>query len=468
MREDMAFYLPRLEAKTNPDKDLPYIKMNKAYWDGSVLQSYWVMVPRTYSESRSAPVICAFQMESAFIDKFQRNVINTEYIAVGGFNQKVLLDLASDLNIDPFRIYVTGHSQGGHISMRTAWNYPGDIAACMPMSPDLRLPNQWHYFYNIRGLKNVPVRIGQGLFDGYIDGTLQVYHVMRDFGCPVEFNEFYAEHSSIVFQDPAQFPMITSFFDQHVLNPYPKTVYHVVDAGDPVYSRAFWVNGRLAYDRNQDDFNPWYQVSADKATNTITIDSSDAVFTAFDFYLNDSLVDTKKPVTVMCKGKSVYSGPVPGDGKVSVILATKYVIEATPTSKQSEIQAEQLGNRDSKVLWQNLDSIRCAVFASCDSKIPPSAIVRYPRLPTLTKGMLITANQNHSAIHIQITDQISPVKSILWIKIYDTWGRKVADITPPRTATQVLWDARALAGGTYMVVVKQSETLVAQPVSLFR
>jgi hypothetical protein len=468
--EDMTFYLPRLEAKTDPDNDLFCIKMNKAYWDGSVLQSYWVMIPRTYSSKKSAPVICAFQMESAFVDNFQRNVTNTEFVAVGVFDKRVLWDLATDLNIDPFRIYVTGHSQGGHISMRTAWNYPGDIAACMPMSPDLRLPNQWHYFYNVRGLKNVPVCIGQGLYDGYIDGTLQVYNVMREFGCPVEFNEFYAEHSSIVFQDPAQFPMITSFFKQHVLNPYPKTVYHVVESGDPAYSRAFWVEGKLAYKRGVEgtDFNPWFQVSADKASNTVTIDSSDAVFTAFDFYLSDSLVDMKKPVTVIRNGKNLYTGAVSSDGKVSVVLATNYVIAATPSTKRSVIPAEQLSSGVTKALWQNLDSIRCLVFGACDGKVPQSAIKVGASLQRAPGNQIICTNRNGSSIVIGLSGAGARQQSISSVRVFDMRGRRIADLAVPRSSTSVVWDAPARAGGTYVIEVRLGENVVSGRVSLMQ
>jgi len=472
----MGFYLPRLESKVNPDLDLRCNTMKKAYWGGDGVYAYTVMIPRGYTSAKAFPVTGANQMQPEFIDDFRRVVTNTEYIAIMGTDTRAIIDLANDLHIDPFRTYVTGFSQGGHISMSSAWCYPDRFAACVPSSPDLRLPNQAFYFYNVRGLKNVPVRICQGTMDDYIDGTLQVYEVMQEAGCPVEFMQFYGGHAATLFQNPDKFPMISTFFDQHVLNPYPKTVYHVVEGGKSSYTRAFWVDGKLAYIHpggvETTGFNPWYQISADKITNTISIDSANAVFTAFDFYLNDSLVDMASPVNVVKNGVSLFYSPVPSDGKVSVIIATEYTIPATATTKASVITAQQLSSGVTRNQWQTLDSIRCLVFNDCSDTVPSTATQK--AVKPLSNNAGITVNPNPFNPRTSITVNATSNDGLCTVlKIYTITGKIVKDfsslpLSSRRSVFSVNWDASVQPSGIYIVKAVVGGKVLTRQITLLK
>jgi hypothetical protein len=95
--------------------------------------------------------------------------------------------------------------------------------------------------------------------------------------------------------------MLTDFFDQYKLDPYPKTVLKVVE--HPRYTRAYWINCRLIKN------------AAAKATfnvrvlenNRIEVETSEEI-ASLDFDLCDKLIDMTKPVTVVCGEKVLFEG----------------------------------------------------------------------------------------------------------------------------------------------------------------
>jgi len=466
--EDMGFYLPRLESKVNPDNDLPLRMMRKPYLGGdNKIGCYWVMIPRGYTSDKAYPLISTDQMQMSFIDKFMRVVTNSGYIAVG--ENASLTDVAHDLHIDPFRTYTGGFSQGGHTSMRSAWWRPDRYAACVPVSPDLRLPNQASYFYCVKALKNVPVRILQGDYDGYIDGTKYVYEVMQEAGCPVEFMTFLGAHEPIPWIDPASFPLITTFFDQHVLNPYPKTVYHAVEAGQVAYSRAFWVDGKLARNQVIGGFNPTYTVTADKAANTITIDSADAIFTSFDFYLCDSLVDMTSPVNVVKNGTSLFFGAVPTNGKLTVLISTQYTIPATATTKASIITSQQLTGGVTRNQWQELDSIRCLIFNDCSDTLPSTAVKKAEKPLPGNAGITVSPNPFNPRTVISIKNLV-PSSKKNEIQIFNIHGKLIQTLSAPSLVlgAGLSWDASAQPSGIYIVKAVVGGQVLAKQMTLIK
>jgi predicted esterase len=472
LKGDLNFYLGHLENGRDPENFLAGRLMRKACWSGG-LAAYTVLVPKTYDRSRANPAMTTYQ------NHVDLEVgINSGYIILSNLGHNIalvrdgLLDLAGDLHVDPFRIYVSGWSQGGHIALQTTWQYPHWMAGTGPLSIDLRLPNQDFYFYNVRQTKNVPVRIIQGELDSYITGTYGVYTEMLDAGCPVEFVTLEFAHSSAVYERQDLFSLLTDFFDEHVLNPYPRTVCHVLEACSKNYSRAFWVDGKL---RKNYPFsggvNPVYEVTADKSSNTITIDSSDTVFSAFDFYLNDSLVDMSKNVKVVRKGRIVFEG-APSE-KLSVILYDKFKEPPTPTTKAVEETAVHLSSGIERLLWQNLDSIRCAVFGSCDQGIP-NAVSPGNGMNLREPGILHAyPNPFSTSVGISLVRSASSVvrSGNAEIRIFDIRGNLISII--PRTTnyeprTKYTWDASNRPAGIYLVRVKLGNRTMTKKIMLER
>jgi hypothetical protein len=393
------------------------------------------------------------------------------------------MHIAKDVHIDPFRVYQTGFSQGGHESLRSAWKYPDWFAGVVPVAPDLRLPNQWFYFDNVKWVKNVPVRLAQGHLDGYIDGTLQVYLTMMEAGCPVEMITYPAQHSAICFRNLDWFnTYISTFFARQVLNPYPRTVYHAVEFADiNRYSRAFWVNGRMAENLRMENggYNPVYQVSINPSTNLISIDTADGAFSRFEFYLDSNIADMSKPVTVVKGGQTVHEGDIPADGKVTATLYNVWNKPPTPTTKASQVLAKHVGNGDPRALWQKLDSIRCTVFGVCG--VLPDIVsnsIKYSAQGQ--EPVMIDASPNPFSTSTEIRVNSSAVPQFrsstvnMEIQIYNINGKLVekqvncGTVELQHCGTSYRWHAQDHPAGIYMVRVKSGDRVLTKAITLVK
>ncbi|OGK07386.1 MAG: hypothetical protein A2519_21200 [Candidatus Raymondbacteria bacterium RIFOXYD12_FULL_49_13] len=452
---------------------------DRTYTAHGQVHTYKVTVPYCFDPSKSWPLISANQMQSEFLTDYCKVALQVPYITLPNCynDMEDILDIAKDINIDPYRVYQTGFSQGGHISLQSAWQYPHNFAAVVPSSPDLRLPNQWFYFNNIQQLRNVPVRIVQGDMDDYIDGTLQVYETMLAASCPVEMMTFHAGHSYMLFTALPEFNRyIRTFFDANVLDPFPKTVYHCIEFCQAAsYSRAFWVNGKLAksYHGGLFGVNPVFQVTADSANNLITIDSADPMISGFDFYLDSHLVDITKPVNVVKGGQSIFLGAIPPDGKVPVTLYTTYVEPPSGSSKGGSYPAQYVCNSEEKVLWQKLDSIRCAVFGVCNQ--PPIATEASNKGRNNGLALSVFPNPFNPRTRIAVSPpydgQAAGCEKVLF-EIYNLHGKLVQKLlTAGGSAderTGITWDASGLPSGVYVIRALAGNATVSRTVTFLQ
>jgi hypothetical protein len=434
--------------------------------DGRVY-NYTALIPHCFNPtdlSKAWPLICVEQVEPGFRDAFYNIARDVPYIVIPYGREAFIKDLARDVHIDPFRIYQTGHSQGGHISLSKCWEHPDHFAAVVPEASDLKLPNQWFYHDCIKTLKNKPIRFVQGNFDGYLPGTLNVYETMLEAGCNVEQVLFYGAHNAWPFRDFDGFNnYILSFMKDKVLVPFPRTVSHSIEfAKASKYSRAYWVNGRLAENYPGDGLfgvNPVFQVTAE-ANNIIRIDSADALFSKFDFYLDSHLVDMNEPVTVVKGGQTLHQGDIPANGKVSVTMYNVYNKPATPTTKPAQVLAMHVGNNDEKVLWQRLDSIRCAVFGVCGEQPPVvNAVKNGGNGPAGELLMRVFPNPANKAATIHFAVPRSAQAVDVKVEIYNINGtmvRSLYSVPDISGSHKVVWDGLADTGlratsGIYLV-----------------
>jgi len=274
----------------------------------NIMAKYSVTVGPAYDPAKPSPVIIAYQsgpdinlLRKAAPTYLHVRGISKGYpkglVAVENKTRAMLKDVAADFNVDPFRIYATGFSYGGRTDLILAWRHPHWFAAIAPVCSDLR-GEQAPY---VRQLKNVPALLLHGTGDSFLSTGKVVHQYMKAAGCPVEFQTYPGGHSAdLPFRKDVT--MLTKFFDKHVMDPQPRTVSHIVE--HKRYSRAFWVNARLA--RDAGGAEGIFEVRV-KDGNRIEIDANEQI-AALELDLNEKLVDMKKPLVVVAGDKTLFEG----------------------------------------------------------------------------------------------------------------------------------------------------------------
>ena len=307
---DMKFNLADgLEKGIDPATVAPGRWQGKAYWveGADILGQYDLIVPRSYGPAKPTPVVLSYQ-DDPDMDQMRTKTpyilircIQRGYpkglVAVEQKTRSILKDAAGDFHIDPFRIYATGFSYGGRTDLIMAWRHPHWFAAIAPVCNDLRGDQT----PCVKQLKNVPALLMHGTGDSFLQTGKVVHQLMAEAGCPVSWRTYPGGHApTLPFRQDVT--VLTKFFDQHVMNPYPKTVTHVVEHRR--YSRAFWVNAKLV--RDGADMRGIFEVVV-KEGNRIEIDANDQV-AELTLDLCEKLLDMNKPVTVVAGEKVLYQG----------------------------------------------------------------------------------------------------------------------------------------------------------------
>lgn len=244
----------------------------------------------------------------------------------GSIGNSIFVSLISKLQrnflIDPDRIYVTGHSMGGHLSWRTALTMADRFAGVSPMSGG--------YDYVERG--NMP-RLWN--IAGYATFGKQEPYGINGFNKKmaewIEDNAY--AHWRIVEKDgghtffPDEFPKIASFLLSRPRDPYREDVY--VEGGaamawtNPGANERWgvehtWVEGRPVVQ----SIGHWLEVlprkdlpkgerqtargRIDLEANKITIQANQV--RSLRVWLSPAMVDFDRPVTIEVNGKVVSQG----------------------------------------------------------------------------------------------------------------------------------------------------------------
>ena len=278
----------------------------------SGLRAGVLSVPAGYTPDKSWPVIISFQDNPS---KEQMKTVPYFLVHAGGkaavLSTKVrtyLKNLAKRHNIDPFRIYGTGFSRGGHEVLAQAWQHPHWFAAIAPVCNDLRKEPK---VFNVKYLLHTPTLLLHGKGDSFRRSGEKLFEHMKQAGCKVKFETYPGGHNpQLPFKKNVK--MLTDFFDKHKLDPYPKQVVHLVS--HKRYSRAFWVNSGLVKDGGGQQ--AVFKVKVTKG-NRIEF-TAGKEFAWLEFELNEKLVDMKKSVTVVSGGTEVFTGPPPPKLKIQL------------------------------------------------------------------------------------------------------------------------------------------------------
>ncbi len=244
-------------------------------------------------------------------------------------------------NIDPDRIYVTGHSMGGHMSWRTGMKLPDRWAAVSPMSGgyDYVKDKQIYTLINCPGYatcgSNEPYRINE--FD------MKMRDWMNSHGFDWKVVEKKGGHE--IFDD--EIPKIGKFFMAHTRNLYRDSVYaspsppaemglyiteaepnkdwhriHTWKADRPVSASTFhWI--RLYPQPKNTPPEKMQRVLAENlGDNHFKITSQHA--RKLKIYLHPKMVDFAKPIVVTANGKTVFDACVSPKVRTMLELAREF------------------------------------------------------------------------------------------------------------------------------------------------
>ncbi len=229
-------------------------------------------------------------------------------------------------HVDPDRIFLTGHSMGGHLAWRSAMNFADRWGAVSPMSGGYDFVAD----RSIENLANCPGYATWGTHEPF--GIGEANRINRDWmrahGFDWEFAECAGGHEIF----PECVPRVTEFFMAHPRQLYRKSVrvrgggplaFATADA-HPEWGRAHtWIPGRPIaastchwlrlepLPAGTPSAEAVQEVAAEFADNTFTITSMNA--RRFTLALHPRMVDFARPVAVHVNGAEVFRGLVTPD-----------------------------------------------------------------------------------------------------------------------------------------------------------
>jgi predicted esterase len=210
-------------------------EFKKAYLSrvDNTLQPYQVFVPTSYDKSKPFPLIIALHGmggdENSYFQAYAQGAFKLEaekhgYLVACPKGRKpasmylgdaekdvmdVIAEMRRDYNIDPDRIYLTGHSMGGYGTWSVAMSHPDVFAALAPISGGSNTP---------AGMSKI-AHIPQLVVHGDTDPTVPVERSRtmvgagKKLGAEIKYIEVPGgDHGSVV---APNFPAVFEWFDTH-------------------------------------------------------------------------------------------------------------------------------------------------------------------------------------------------------------------------------------------------------------
>ncbi|MBK9385035.1 MAG: prolyl oligopeptidase family serine peptidase [Planctomycetes bacterium] len=230
-----------------------------------------------------------------------------------------------DYHVDPDRIYLTGHSMGGHMTWRSAFQFPDRFGAVSPMS------GGYDYVKSqfVVNLLNVPGYTTYGKQEPYQINEFNniIAAWMKERAFPWIHAEKDGGHE--IFED--EVPKVAEFFAAHPRDLYPRRVYarfgahpwefttpdaneawgktHTWREGRPIAaSTVHWVRGFPPTKETPPEQHVQLVDARVAEANTIEITSLHA--RKLRLYLHPRLVDFAQKVKIRANGKVVHDAKV--------------------------------------------------------------------------------------------------------------------------------------------------------------
>jgi acetyl esterase/lipase len=297
--------------------------------EGGTKSRYLLHVPKGLEPGVSAPVIVALHGQgdslglmircwSRFADAEGALLISVEYAVTGqeGYHHSyleqsatlaALRDLSRSYRVDMSRVFVTGHSMGGHAAWDVAFSHPDRFAGVIPLISS-HFAFDTHYRRNSR---QVPVYCIQGEKDVWTERCREQTADMIKLGADVTYVEYKGRGHEGFYEEQ---PWIAPWFRARQRDPYPQRFELV--AGRTTDFRRFWVELEelriRLFDLAPTDKVPKRHVATVKAKvekgNTLRVDCKEA--TALRVLLSDRLLDLDKKVRLRVNRKVRFKGRV--------------------------------------------------------------------------------------------------------------------------------------------------------------
>lgn len=335
--------------------------------------SYLLYVPRSYKPTSPCSLVivahggngsmlllragnAAFGGTQAWVSEAEKNsFILAAPITQRGWGQignSVALSLISKMkrrfNIDPDRIYVTGHSMGGHMTWRSAMGFPDVWAAVAPMSGGYNYVKNAsiHNLFNVAGYATYCTREPYGIDrDNKINGVW-----LKDQGFDWVSVQGRGIHTILM----AEMPKIAKFFREHRRDMYPRQVYlrrsgrlyrdiapdlaasikrgwprvegwkgaHKWDRERPIdTSMAFWIRmieprplfELVDNEKGEAVKKPIVQTvwAENKGDNVIELTTKNV--RRLRIYFHPKMIDFQRPVRIVANGKAVFEKKIAVD-----------------------------------------------------------------------------------------------------------------------------------------------------------
>ena len=326
---------------------------------------YWIYVPKSYDPIKATPLLAVVHGGSAARDlafgaKAARAGIDPFWLEQAEQNgwlmvvplsdrgwmylgNSILFSALSrvqrDYHVDPDRIYLTGHSMGGHMSWRSAFQFGDRFGAVSPMSGG--------YDYvkskDVTNLVNVPGYTTFGTDEPYqineFNQTIAKW--MSEHRYPWITMEKQGDHT--IFAD--EVPKVAAFFAAHPRDLYRTAVFARFGAHpwwfataekneawgkehtwDParriVASTVHWLRGVPRAEDTPPEQRVMTVAARNVGDNHFELTSEHA--RQLRLYLHPKMVDFEKPVVVTANGKVVFDAKVTPDVTTMLQLAREF------------------------------------------------------------------------------------------------------------------------------------------------
>lgn len=311
---------------------------------------YFLGVPRDYDRSKPYPLVIKLPEPQSFLGDPRPNVkqirqMYTDWIdselqahpdalvlmplpkldllygpSDDGMNSVIqaMLHAADKVNIDPARVYLTGHGVAADAVWNLAVHYPTYFAAINPLAGSAH-----HYWQRLRlaNLRNTLPVVWHDLSDKvvHVQSARDLVRALHDLKIDVVYDE-----TKDLGHDPSP-AVISTEYDKmcsHVRELYPTDISAASNRLDTIFNRVDWVQMDQPTDPGKDERtlfpgsggvmilfqNPMTLDAHLDDSNTITSRSHNLA--SFRIDLNDQMVDFNKPVAVIVDGKQRFKGIV--------------------------------------------------------------------------------------------------------------------------------------------------------------
>jgi hypothetical protein len=221
---------------------------------------------------------------------------------------------AGKVNIDPARVYLTGHAMAANGVWNLGLHYPTYFAAINPMAGSAK--DSWQRT-RIGNLSNVLSVVWADPADQVVkpDESRELVKLLHNLNCDVDYTETsglgHAPSAQIIAERYAKLRSRTREL-------YPADVFVQSDRPDTIFNRVDWVQiyqplvtGQeieLEFSRGGENIHVYQKgfraVAEFKPGNAIVVNTINVE--SLRIYLNDQMVDLTKPVTITVNGKVRY------------------------------------------------------------------------------------------------------------------------------------------------------------------